>query len=83
MGIDELPKILAAKWEGDHSRIARMYHFVALLKAGMEGLAQIGVVVYADVEGLEETAEPPAEPPSLFTSMDAAVDFMQKATKNG
>lgn len=82
MGIDELPKILAAKWEGDHARIARMQHFAALLKAGMEGLAQIGIVVYVDVPeiGEEEEAPPPKESP--FESMDTAVKFMQEASKN-
>lgn len=83
MGIDELPKILGARWEGDHSRIARMYHFVALLKSGMEGLASIGVVVYVDVPDIEETEEPPPPKPSIFESMDAAIDFMKEATKNG
>lgn len=82
MGIDKLPEILAARWEGDHSRIARMQHFVALLKAGMEGLAQVGVVVYVDVPEIEETEEPPPAKPDLFESMDAAVKFMQEASKN-
>lgn len=82
MGIDELPKILEARWEGDHSRIARMLHFVALLKAGMEGLAQVGVVVYVDVPEIGEEETPPPEKPNLFESMDSAVKFMQEASKN-
>lgn len=82
MGIDELPKILAAKWEGDHSRIARMVHFVGLLKSGMEGLASLGVVIYADVEGIEETDVAPEPKEGPFESMDAAISFMQEASKN-
>lgn len=49
----EIQHRLTAKFQGDHSRIARMEHFVGLLKTAIDGLAGLGVVVSVGVEGLE------------------------------
>jgi hypothetical protein len=82
MTLDDLTKILSEKFKGDHSRIAKASHFVALTKAGMEGLQSIGVVCYLDVMNLEDDAEVPPPAPDPLTSLDRAIGFMKDASKN-
>jgi len=79
--IEEMRKILAEKYKDNQGQMARMTHFVGLLKAGMEGLISMGIVVYVDAEGLEDT-EPTPESPNVMESVETAVKFMQEASKN-
>jgi hypothetical protein len=82
MNTIRLQNLLTAKFEGDHVRIARMQHFIGLLRTGLDGLATLGVVIKISAEGLESPDVAWQEPENTLESLEKAIAFMQGASKN-
>lgn len=76
MDSTEIQVLLTAKHAGDHVRIARIAHFMGLLKSGVDGMASMGVVIKLDVPGLEvsEVRLPPS--PNVLASIETAIAHM-------
>jgi hypothetical protein len=66
---------LATRFEGDYTRAARMHHFMNMLRAALDGMASIGVVIQVEVNGVdEEPLGPPA--PGPLESLETAIAHM-------
>jgi hypothetical protein len=59
-----------------------MQHFMGLLKTSLDGMATLGVVINLQVEGVEPTLVTWNEPPNTLESLETAIEFMQRASKN-
>lgn len=79
--VNEIQKLLAAKFEGDYLRISRMAHFMGLLKTALDGMVSLGVVIRIEAQGLEGVVASPPIPDPL-ASMESAIALMQEASKN-
>lgn len=82
MELNKIQSILSARAEGDHWRLARISHFMGLLKTGVDGMASLGVVLRVEAEGMsgDESGVPP--PPDTLGSLDRAIAFMQGVSGN-
>jgi len=74
MNLNAMQARLETRFEGDHARIARMRHFMGMLKSSVDGLIAIGVVVNVDIEGLPDQASP--APPNALESLETAIEHM-------
>lgn len=82
MELNQIQSILTARSNGDHWRLARIAHFMGLLKTAIDGMASLGVVLRVEAEGVSGE-EPGAPPPSnALESLDRAIAFMQGASGN-
>lgn len=81
MNLIDLQKRLEAKFSDNPARVARIAHFMELIKTGLDGMAAMGVVMWVEGQDLEGLEQPPASPDPL-SSLDTAIDLMQKASKN-
>ena len=81
MNLIDLQNKLIAKFPGDHARMARVAHFMGLIRTGLEGMAAMGVVMWVEGQDLEGLEEAPKAPDPL-SSLDTAIDLMQKASRN-
>lgn len=81
MDIIRIQQLLSIKFSKDHSRVARMSHFMGLLKTAVDGMATLGVVLRVEVETHDLEALPvPAAPIDPLTSLDLAIAHMQRAS---
>lgn len=82
MDLMRMQTLLAARFLKDHSRLARMSHFMGLLKSAVDGMAGLGVVLRVEADGLEgEKPLPPAPAgPDPLESLDTAIAHMVRAS---
>lgn len=72
--------LLASRMAGDHSRVARMAHFMGLIRTGVDGMASLGVVLRVEGEGFERGRPLPPNTPDPMESLETAIGFMQRAS---
>lgn len=77
----EIQLALEHIYDGDHTRLNRMRHFMGLLRSAVDGMATLGVVLKLEVEGLKTTETDMVSPPSPLESLELAIAHMQQATK--
>lgn len=76
MDLAILQEMIQSQFRNDHSRCARVAHFVGLLKTGVEGMATMGVVLRIEAENLElKAALQPV--PDVISSLEAAIAHVQ------
>lgn len=80
MNPTQIQKILTTQHEGDHVRVARIQHFMGLLKSGIDGMASLGVVLRIEAEGMPADVLPQAAAPDPLSALDTAIAFMQGAS---
>lgn len=54
---------------------------MGLIKTGLDGMASMGVVMWVEGQDLESLTEA-SVPPDPLSSLDTAIELMQKASKN-
>lgn len=81
MNLIDLQKRLEARFSDNPARVARTAHFMGLIKTGLDGMASMGVVMWVEGQDLESLTEAPV-PPDPLSSLDTAIELMQKASKN-
>lgn len=81
MDLIRMQTLLAMKFQGDQTRIARMAHFMGLIRTGVDGMASLGVVLRVEGDGLER-GQPREErlPPDPLESLENAIAHMQRAS---
>lgn len=76
MDLSKLQTTLQMRYKNDASRVARIAHFIGLLKTGVEGMATMGVIlnVTSDDIELRGAIEPVSD---VLGSIDAAIAHVQ------
>lgn len=74
MNLYVMQQKLETRFEGDHARIARMRHFMGMLKSSVDGLVALGIVIQIDIEGLPDVAAPAT--PNALESLESAIAQM-------
>lgn len=77
MKLSVMQQILEARFVDDYARLARMRHFMALLRSAADGMAGIGIVLEINAEGLDES-EASLEAPAAVSSLAEAISLMRK-----
>jgi hypothetical protein len=75
----QIQSLLTAKFAGDNFKLARVAHFMGMLKTGIDGMSALGIVMRIEAEGLEGLVPAPA-PPNALESLDSAIAHMLRAT---
>lgn len=84
MDLMQMQTLLAARFPKDHSRLARMSHFMGLLKSAVDGMAGLGVVLRVEADGLDAMSSRPPPParPDPLESLDTAIAHMVRASSH-
>lgn len=80
MDLSKLQTLLQMKYKNDASRVARIAHFIGLLKTGVDGMATMGVILNISTDDIE--LQGAAEPvPNALSSLDAAIAHVQGGSR--
>lgn len=80
MTVDEIHRKLSAKYEADHPKMQAIDHYFIMVKAGVNALAMMGVILTVACEGITEES-PDVGRDTRLASLEGAIALM--GSRNG